>query len=70
MPCRSGALEVVAAPLAAYREHRRKTISWNRSPAGSGMIFLNIELFTSVLEAKPMLLAEQHRIEYNTYTPH
>jgi hypothetical protein len=27
--------------------------------------FLNIELFTSVQEAK--LLAEQHRIEYNTY---
>ena len=30
--------------------------------------FLNIELFTSVQEAK--LLAEQHRIEYNTYRPH
>ena len=29
--------------------------------------FLNIELFTSVQEAK--LLAEQHRIEYNTYRP-
>ena len=29
---------------------------------------LNIELFTSVQEAK--LLAEQHRIEYNTYRPH
>jgi len=27
--------------------------------------FLNIELFTSVQEAK--LLAEQHRIKYNTY---
>jgi len=30
--------------------------------------FLNIELFTSVQEAK--LLAEQHRVEYNTYRPH
>ena len=30
--------------------------------------FLNIELFTSVQEAK--LLAEQQRIEYNTYRPH
>ena len=30
--------------------------------------FLNIELFTSVQEAK--LLAEKHRIEYNTYRPH
>ena len=30
--------------------------------------FLNIELFMSVQEAK--LLAEQHRIEYNTYRPH
>ena len=30
--------------------------------------FLNIELFTSVQEAK--LLAEQHRIENNTYRPH
>jgi transposase InsO family protein len=30
--------------------------------------FLNIELFASVPEAK--LLAEQHRIEYNTYRPH
>ena len=30
--------------------------------------FLNIELFTSVQEAK--LLAEQHRIEYYTYRPH
>ena len=30
--------------------------------------FLNIELFTSVQEAK--LLSEQHRIEYNTYRPH
>ena len=30
--------------------------------------FLNIELFTSVQEAK--LLAEQHRIEYKTYKPH
>ena len=30
--------------------------------------FLNIELFTSVQEAK--LLAEQHRIEYNTFRPH
>ena len=30
--------------------------------------FLNIELFTSVQEAK--LLAEQHRIEYNTYRSH
>ena len=29
---------------------------------------LNIELFTSVQEAK--LLAEQHRTEYNTYRPH
>ena len=29
---------------------------------------LNIELFTSVREVK--LLAEQHRIEYNTYRPH
>ena len=29
--------------------------------------FLNIELFTSVQEAK--LLAEQHRIEYYTYRP-
>ena len=30
--------------------------------------FLSIELFTSVQEAK--LLAEQHRIEYDTYRPH
>ena len=30
--------------------------------------FLNIELFTSVQEAK--LLAEQHRIEYDTNRPH
>ena len=30
--------------------------------------FLNIELFTSVQEAK--LLAEQHRVEYYTYRPH
>jgi putative transposase len=30
--------------------------------------FLNIEMFTSVQEAK--LLAEQHRLEYNTYRPH
>lgn len=30
--------------------------------------FLNIELFTSVQEAK--LLAEQHRLEYNIYRPH
>ncbi len=30
--------------------------------------FLNIELFTSVQETK--LLAEQHRLEYNTYRPH
>ena len=30
--------------------------------------FLNIELFTTVQEAR--LLAEQHRIEYNTYRPH
>ena len=30
--------------------------------------FLNIELFTAVQEAR--LLAEQHRIEYNTYRPH
>ena len=30
--------------------------------------FVNIELFTSVQEAK--LLAGQHRIEYNTYRPH
>ena len=29
---------------------------------------LNIELFTSLVEAK--LLAEQHRIEYNVYRPH
>ena len=29
--------------------------------------FLNIELFTSVQEAK--LLAEQHRIEHDTYRP-
>ena len=29
---------------------------------------LNIEVFTSVQEAK--LLAEQPRIEYNTYRPH
>jgi putative transposase len=29
---------------------------------------LNIELFASVQEAR--LLAEQHRIEYNTYRPH
>ena len=29
--------------------------------------FLNIELFTSVQEAK--LLAEQHRIQYLTYRP-
>lgn len=30
--------------------------------------FLNIELFATVAEAR--LLAEQHRIEYNTYRPH
>ena len=30
--------------------------------------FLNIELFTSVQEAR--ILAEQHRMEYNTYRPH
>jgi len=30
--------------------------------------FLNIELFTSLVEAK--MLAEQHRIEYNVYRPH
>ena len=30
--------------------------------------FLNIELCNSVQETK--LLAEQHRIEYNTYRPH
>ena len=30
--------------------------------------FLNIELFNSVHEAK--VLAEQHRVEYNTYRPH
>ena len=30
--------------------------------------FLNNELFTSVQEAK--LLAEQHRIEYDTSRPH
>jgi putative transposase len=30
--------------------------------------FLNIELFTSVQEAR--LLAEQHRLEYNTYRLH
>jgi putative transposase len=30
--------------------------------------FLNIELFSSLPEAK--LLAEQHRIEYNVYRPH
>ena len=30
--------------------------------------FLNIELFSSLLEVK--LLAEQHRIEYNAYRPH
>ena len=30
--------------------------------------FLNIELFTSVQEAK--LLAELHRIKYYTYKPH
>ena len=30
--------------------------------------FLNSELFTSVQEAK--LLAEQHRLEYNTYRLH
>jgi putative transposase len=30
--------------------------------------FLNIELITTVQEAR--LLAEQHRIEYNTYRPH
>jgi putative transposase len=29
---------------------------------------LNIELFTTEQEAR--LLAEQHRIEYNTYRPH
>jgi len=29
---------------------------------------LNVELFTTVQEAR--LLAEQHRIEYNTYRPH
>jgi transposase InsO family protein len=30
--------------------------------------FLNIELFASLPEAKS--LAEQHRMEYNTYRPH
>ena len=30
--------------------------------------FLNVELFATVQEAR--LLAEQHRIEYNTYRPH
>jgi transposase InsO family protein len=30
--------------------------------------FLNIELFLSLPEAK--VLAEQHRMEYNTYRPH
>jgi putative transposase len=30
--------------------------------------FLNIELFTSLVEAK--LLAEQQRIKYNVYRPH
>jgi transposase InsO family protein len=30
--------------------------------------FLNIELFSSLPEAK--LLAEQHRVEYNVYRPH
>ncbi len=30
--------------------------------------FLNIELFSSLPEAK--VLAEQHRIEYNVYRPH
>jgi transposase InsO family protein len=30
--------------------------------------FLNIVLFTTVEEAR--LLAAQHRIEYNTYSPH
>ncbi len=30
--------------------------------------FLNIELFTSVQEAK--LLTEQHRLECSTYRPH
>jgi transposase InsO family protein len=30
--------------------------------------FLNIELFTSLVDAK--VLAEQHRIEYNVYRPH
>ena len=30
--------------------------------------FLNIELFSSVKEAK--ILAERHRMEYNTYRPH
>ena len=30
--------------------------------------FLNIQLFTSVLDVK--LLAEQCRLEYNTYRPH
>jgi transposase InsO family protein len=30
--------------------------------------FLNIELFASVPEAR--VLAEHHRIEYNTYRPH
>jgi len=30
--------------------------------------FLNIEIFASLLEAK--VLAEQHRMEYNTYRPH
>jgi transposase InsO family protein len=30
--------------------------------------FLNIELFSSLTEAK--VLAEQHRIEYNVYRPH
>ena len=58
----------VAIRPTSHQVHHGRSHSWNHSTAGSGDEFLNIELFTSVQEAK--LLAEQHRIEYSTYRSH
>jgi len=68
MLCKVGALEAVAAL------HSTPTASPYESPFLESFNsrfrdeFLNIELFTSLQEAK--LLTEQHRIKYNTHRPH
>lgn len=75
MHCSNGALRATTARPTSSQDCPRRIHSWSRVIAASGESSVGeagrrpyIKLFNSVKEAR--LLAEHHRIDYNTNRPH